>query len=58
MRCVQPCRTQPAFTASWKNGESEELKPKPKEKWIFADKKREERSIERSGVLRQTNIDG
>ena len=39
----------------WKD--SEELKPKPKEKWNFVDKKLRKRSIERSGVLRPTGID-
>ena len=39
----------------WKD--CEELKPKPKEKWIFVDKTRvRKRSIERSGVLRLTSI--
>ena len=38
----------------WKD--CEELKPKPKEKWIFVDQKKEERNIELSGVLRPTNI--
>ena len=39
----------------WKD--CEELKPKPKEKLIFVDKMSEERSIEQSGVRKQTSID-
>ena len=38
----------------WKD--CEELKPKPKDKWIFVDKKKRKRNIERSGLLRPTNI--
>ena len=37
---MQPCTTLPAFTGWWKD--CEELKPKPKEKLIFVDEKREE----------------
>ena len=55
-RYMQLCSPQPVSGAWWKNGKTEELKPKPNEKWIFADKKRK-RSTERSGVLRQTSID-
>ena len=40
----------------WKD--CEELKPKPKEKWLFVRKKRvRRRSIEWSGVRKQTGID-
>ena len=34
----------------------EELKPKPKEKWIFVDQKKEGRNIERSGARKPTSI--
>ena len=46
------------FVEEWKD--CEELKPQPKEKWIFVDKKSEvtkHRSIERSGVQMPAGID-
>ena len=33
---------QCAASFHWRNGETEELKPQPKERWTFVDKKREE----------------
>ena len=38
----------------WKD--CEELKPKPKEKWIIVDQKKRGRNIERSDTLKPTSI--
>ena len=57
-RCVCSFAVAASFhclVAEWKD--CEELEPKPKEKLIFVDKKREERNIERLGGLRPTSID-
>ena len=43
-RCVQHCSMRPAFTVvvEWKDCQDcEELRPKPKEKWVFVEKKSE-----------------
>ena len=34
---TQHCNMQPAFIAWWRNGEIEELQPKPKDKWTHCD---------------------
>ena len=42
-KCMQPCNMQPASIAWWRNGKivKNSLRPKPKEKWFFVDKRRE-----------------
>ena len=51
-RCTQPCSMH-CLVEEWKV--CDELKPKPKEKWIFVDQRK--RSIERSGVQKRKSID-
>ena len=43
------------FVEEWKD--CEELKLKPKEKWIIRQQEVRERNIEQSGVRKQTGID-
>ena len=51
-----PMQYAPSFHCFVEEWNCEELNPKPKEKWIFVDKKERRRSIEWSGVLMPTSI--
>ena len=54
---MQRCNMQLASTVWWNNGRIvKSSKPKPKDKWTYANKKGRQGSIEPSGVRQQTSI--